>query len=42
MESMMVPIAEWMGIDDLDKSFPNLGNFNRSTHIISRGSLFKS
>jgi len=39
-ESMMVPIAEWVGVDDLDALFPNLGNFNRSTHIISRSALF--
>lgn len=39
-ESMMVPIAEWVGVDDLAPVFPNLGNFNRSTHIISRSALF--
>eukprot|EP00930_Biecheleria_cincta_P023533 TRINITY_DN16991_c0_g1_i1.p1 TRINITY_DN16991_c0_g1~~TRINITY_DN16991_c0_g1_i1.p1 ORF type:complete len:2142 (-),score=336.15 TRINITY_DN16991_c0_g1_i1:205-6630(-) len=42
-ESIMVPVAEWMGLDasmHMDV-FPNLGNFN-STHIISRSALFKS
>ncbi|CAK0857865.1 unnamed protein product [Prorocentrum cordatum] len=43
-ESVMVPIAEWMGVEDqeLEAVFPNLPNFNRSADIISRGSLFKS
>jgi len=41
-ESMMVPIAEWMGVDEVDAIFPNLGNFNRSQHIIPRKTLFKS
>jgi len=41
-ESMMVPIAEWMGMDDSQRPtvFPNLGNFNVSTHIISKTNLF--
>lgn len=43
-ESMMVPVAEWMGADPMLHSniFPNLGNFNRSTHIIDRSVLFAS
>jgi len=42
-ESMMVPIAEWMGLEASQHSsvFPNLGNFN-SSHIIGRSSLFSS
>ena len=45
----MVPIAEWMGVDLSDSSsqtakmvFPNLGNFNRSSHIIPKTTLFTS
>jgi cullin-associated NEDD8-dissociated protein 1 len=41
-ESMMVPIAEWVGVDSPEVLFPNLANFNRSEHIISTKSLFKS
>merc|ERR1719277_1167952 len=35
-ESMMVPIAEWMGVgkSQLSTVFPNLANFNMSRHII--------
>lgn len=33
-ESMLVPIAEWMGIPESKTLFPNLQNFNRSNHII--------
>merc|ERR1719316_625143 len=42
-ESMMVPIAEWMGLETSQHSsvFPNLANFN-SSHIIGRSSLFTS
>jgi len=42
-ESMMVPIADWMGVqaDQLDRTFPNLGRFNRSQHIIRTSDLFK-
>jgi len=42
-ESMMVPIAEWMGLETSQHSsvFPNLANFN-SSHIIGRSSLFSS
>eukprot|EP00746_Dinoflagellata_sp_MGD_P168408 gnl/MRDRNA2_/MRDRNA2_99843_c0_seq1.p1 gnl/MRDRNA2_/MRDRNA2_99843_c0~~gnl/MRDRNA2_/MRDRNA2_99843_c0_seq1.p1 ORF type:complete len:1948 (-),score=297.36 gnl/MRDRNA2_/MRDRNA2_99843_c0_seq1:198-6041(-) len=41
-ESMMVPIAHWMGMDSSQSKvvFPNLANFN-STHIIPTASLFK-
>merc|ERR1712232_17218 len=43
-ESMMVPIAEWMGVQEsrFGDAFPNLANFNRSTEIISRSALFQS
>merc|ERR1712013_461256 len=36
-ESMLVPIAKWMGLqaDLLPHAFPNIGNFN-STHLIPR------
>jgi cullin-associated NEDD8-dissociated protein 1 len=42
-ETMMVPIAEWMGLEASQHSavFPNLQNFN-SSHIIGRSSLFSS
>merc|ERR1712032_1585810 len=43
-ESVMVPIAQWAGVEDelaLSKMFPNLKNFNRSVHIIRNESLFK-
>merc|ERR1719491_1171572 len=42
-ESLMVPIASWMGIeaDWTAIAFPNLHNFN-STHIIAENKLFKS
>jgi uncharacterized protein (DUF1501 family) len=40
-ESMMMPIAEWMGMEDSKKSFvfPNLANFGTS-HIIPKTTLF--
>merc|ERR1711904_576036 len=40
-ESMMVPIAEWMGMEDSKKSFafPNLANFATSK-IIPKTTLF--
>merc|ERR1712176_768485 len=43
-ESMMVPIAEWMGVEESDQAsvFPNLANFDSSSQIISRASLFSS
>merc|ERR1712046_314416 len=42
-ETMMVPIAEWMGLETSQHSsvFPNLANFN-SSHIIGRSSLFSA
>jgi hypothetical protein len=42
-ESMLVPIATWMGVetDQLAEVFPNLGNFN-TTHIIAQDDLFKA
>jgi uncharacterized protein (DUF1501 family) len=41
-ESVMVPVAQWMGVQDesLDEIFPNLKNFNSSL-IISKDTLFK-
>eukprot|EP00931_Biecheleriopsis_adriatica_P030525 TRINITY_DN1799_c0_g1_i2.p1 TRINITY_DN1799_c0_g1~~TRINITY_DN1799_c0_g1_i2.p1 ORF type:complete len:1902 (+),score=314.24 TRINITY_DN1799_c0_g1_i2:62-5767(+) len=41
-ESMMVPIAEWMGLEPGQRHdvFPNLVNFN-DTYIIQQASLFK-
>jgi len=41
-ESVMVPIAEWMGVEDMTMVFPNLGNFNRTKHIINQNQLFRS
>lgn len=43
-ETMMVPIAEWMGVEEsqLAEVFPNLANFNRSSHILGRSVLFKN
>jgi len=40
-ESIMAPIAEWMGLERSRKAavFPNIGNFNVS-HIVSLDSLF--
>lgn len=40
-ESMMVPIAAWMGVKepDLDRVFPNRRNF-KSTHVLSESALF--
>merc|ERR1711953_184229 len=42
-ESMMVPIADWMGLEsNLQASvFPNLENFDAS-HIVTKSSLFKN
>jgi len=41
-ESMMVPIAKWMGLEDnqLHAAFPNLANFDMSIHIIDQSTLF--
>merc|ERR1712117_619669 len=42
-ESVLVPIAEWMGVDrtHLDQVFPNLRNFNSSRFIIPTEMLFE-
>merc|ERR1712151_1255751 len=42
-ESMLVPIAKWMGVeeDSMSDVFPNLGNFNGS-HIIPMNELFSA
>merc|ERR1719433_1360014 len=42
-ESVLVPIAEWMGVDrtHLDRVFPNLRNFNSSRFIIPTEMLFE-
>jgi len=41
-ESMMVPIAEWMGVQESDHAtvFPNLGNFDRATKVLATSTLF--
>ena len=41
-ENMLVPVAEWMGVDPLDLAtvFPNLQNFN-SSHILPTSTLFE-
>jgi len=43
-ESMMVPIAEWMGVTESQQAtvFPNLANFDRSKHILAQSQLFKA
>lgn len=43
-ENIMVPVAEWMGLEEsqLSKAFPNIGNFNRSQSILSQSDLFHS
>mmetsp|Transcript_40718 Transcript_40718/g.94405 ORF Transcript_40718/g.94405 Transcript_40718/m.94405 type:complete len:119 (+) Transcript_40718:1013-1369(+) len=42
-ESMMVPIAEWMGLEPEQRAsaFPNIDFFN-STHLIAKSDLFKA
>lgn len=42
-ESMMMPIAEWLGVEasQFSQVFPNLGNFNAS-HLIPRTTLFQN
>lgn len=42
-ESVMVPVAEWMGVEEsqLPYVFPNIANFDRSEHIIKSSTLFK-
>jgi len=42
-ESMLVPIAEWMGVEqaEMTQVFPNLGNFDASL-IVPTGELFKA
>jgi len=42
-ESVMLPIAEWMGMDAQDKStvFPNLQNFN-SSRLLPTSTLFNT
>merc|ERR1712178_314184 len=41
-ENMMVPIAEWMGVQEDQQAtvFPNLANFDRQQHILAEGTLF--
>ncbi|CAK9034473.1 unnamed protein product [Durusdinium trenchii] len=43
LEGMMMPVAEWMGMDASQASqvFPNIGNFN-SSHLLTKEMLFKS
>ena len=42
-ESVMLPIAEWMGVDAMDRStvFPNLHHFNSSL-LLSTSALFST
>lgn len=42
-ESVMLPIAEWMGVDTQDRNtvFPNLQNFN-SSMLLSTSALFST
>jgi len=42
LENMMVPVAEWMGMeaDQRLQVFPNLGNFN-SSHLLEKDALFR-
>jgi len=42
LENMMVPLAEWMGMEPAQRSqvFPNLANFN-STHLLEKQTLFR-
>jgi len=42
-ENMMVPIAEWMGVQEGQHAtvFPNLGSFNRAQHVLAKDALFK-
>merc|ERR1712054_536892 len=43
-ENMMVPIAEWMGVQEQQHTsvFPNLANFDRSEHILAKDTLFRA
>ncbi|CAL1161568.1 unnamed protein product [Cladocopium goreaui] len=42
LEGMMMPVAEWMGMEPSQASqvFPNIGRFN-SSHLITKETLFK-
>jgi len=41
-ESMIVPIAEWMGVDESQHAtvFPNLAKFDKAKHIVAKDTLF--
>jgi len=41
-ESVLLPIAEWMGVESAQHTqvFPNIANFNMSSHIFSTSALF--
>jgi uncharacterized protein (DUF1501 family) len=43
-ENMMVPIAEWMGVQENQHAtvFPNLAKFDRAAHILPTSTLFKA
>lgn len=43
-ESMMLPIAEWMGVTEFQRkaAFPNLGNFKMERDIIRRDAMFSN
>jgi len=42
-ESMMVPIARWLGVEENQEPsvFPNIANFNRTLHMIGQTDLFQ-
>jgi len=42
-ESMVVPIAEWMGVQEDQHAavFPNLASFSRPQHVLAKDVLFK-
>jgi len=41
-ESMIVPIAEWMGVEESQHAtvFPNLAKFDKAKHIVAKDTLF--
>jgi cullin-associated NEDD8-dissociated protein 1 len=43
-ENIMLPVAEWMGLEEpqFSKVFPNIDNFNRTKLILSQSDLFHS
>jgi len=43
-ENMVVPIAEWMGVQEEQHTavFPNLASFDRAKHVLAKDTLFKA